>query len=56
MSTNSSELNESGYALCICCRKKFFISDLEDQCEFCGKWFCKNCAKPVPAGHGFGKI
>lgn len=56
MSTNSSELNESGYALCICCRKKIFISDLEDQCEFCGKWFCKNCAKPVPAGHGFGKI
>lgn len=56
MGVNSRELDESGYALCGCCRKKFFLRDLEDQCEFCGKWFCKSCSKPVPAGHGYGKI
>lgn len=56
MGVNSRELNEFGYALCCCCRKKYFLRDLEDQCPFCGKWFCKNCAKPVPPGHGFGKV
>ena len=25
------------------------------KCEFCGKWFCKSCSKPVPSGQGFGK-
>lgn len=53
---NSRDLNEYGYALCSCCRKKFSLGDLQDKCEFCNRWFCKSCAKPTPAGHGFGKI
>lgn len=56
MGVNSNELNEYGYALCCVCRKKFFLRDLEDQCGICGKWFCHNCAKPVPKGHGYGTI
>lgn len=56
MGINSKDLDEHGYALCGCCRKKFSLKELEDKCEFCGKWFCKSCAKPVPNGHGFGKI
>ena len=56
MGVNAKELDERGYALCSCCRKKYFLNELEEQCEFCGKWYCKKCAKPVPLGHGFGKI
>lgn len=56
MGTNSRELDEHGYALCGCCRKKCSVSDLVEPCEFCGKWFCRNCAREVPAGHGHGKI
>lgn len=56
MGINSRELDENGYALCGACRKKFFISELEDQCGICGKWFCRNCARTVPAGHGYGTI
>ena len=47
---NSRDLNEYGYALCSCCRKKFSLGDLQDKCEFCNRWFCKSCAKPTPAG------
>lgn len=56
MGVNSKELDQRGYALCGVCRKKYPLSELEDKCEFCGKWFCKKCAKPVPPGHGYGKI
>lgn len=56
MGTNSRNLNEHGYALCGVCRKKFFVDELEGPCEFCGRWFCRNCAREVPAGHGHGKI
>lgn len=56
MGINANDLDEYGYALCTCCRKKFFISDLEDKCNFCDKWFCKSCAKPTPPPHGHGKI
>jgi len=56
MGVNSNELDEHGNALCSVCRKKFNLSELEDQCGICGKWFCHNCAKPTPVGHGYGKI
>ena len=56
MGLNSRELNEEGYALCCVCRKKHFIRDLEDQCGICGKWFCHECSKPTPSGHGYGNI
>lgn len=56
MGVNSRGLDEHGYALCGVCRKKYFVSDLVEPCEFCGRWFCRNCAKPVPPGHGHGKI
>lgn len=56
MGVNSKDLDEHGYALCCVCRKKFSLSDLEDKCEFCGRWFCRSCAKPTPPGHGYGKI
>ena len=56
MGTNTRELDEFGYALCGVCHKKFFLSDLEEQCEICGRWFCHNCARPTPSGHGFGKV
>ena len=56
MGVNSYDLDEYGYALCSCCRKKYAYKDLADKCELCDKWFCKSCAKPVPRGHGAGKI
>ena len=52
MGTNSYDLNESGYALCSSCRKKFFIRDLVDKCGICDRWFCKDCARPTPPSHG----
>lgn len=56
MGTNSYDLNESGYALCSSCRKKFFIRDLVDKCGICDRWFCKDCARPTPPSHGCGEI
>lgn len=56
MGTSSRDLDESGYALCGACRRKFSLSELEDKCEFCGKWFCHDCARETPPGHGYGKI
>lgn len=50
------DLNELGQAICGVCRKHYKFSELEDKCEFCGRWFCKNCARPVPQGHGYGLI
>ena len=56
MGVNSRQLNEYGYALCGVCRKKFFIGDVQEICEFCGRWYCKKCARPTPPPHGHGKI
>ncbi len=56
MGTNSRNLDEHGNALCGVCRKKFNLSELEGLCEFCGRWFCHNCSREVPAGHGHGRI
>ena len=56
MGVNSKDLNENGYALCACCRKKYFISELEDKCAFCNKWYCKSCSRPTPEGHGSGNV
>lgn len=56
MGLSSKQLDEHGYALCCVCRRKFFLRELEEQCEFCGNWFCKDCAMPTPKGHGFGKV
>lgn len=56
MGVNSRDLDEYGYALCCVCKKKFFIGELEDKCEFCGKWFCHDCARETPAPYGSGKI
>ena len=56
MALNSRELNEEGYALCGVCRKKLSVGELVDQCNFCGKWFCPDCARETPAGHGSGLI
>ncbi|MBS5317665.1 MAG: hypothetical protein KHY44_14910 [Clostridiales bacterium] len=40
---NSHVLDEKGYGMCRCCRRKFFISDLK-LCVYCDRWVCKNCA------------
>lgn len=39
---NSYNLDEKGYGMCRCCRRKFFISDLK-LCVYCDRWVCKNC-------------
>ena len=26
------------------------------KCGICGKWFCRDCGRTVPEGHGFGTI
>ncbi len=44
MGINSNHLNEEGYAMCISCRRKKFVSDLEP-CQICGRFVCKSCYK-----------
>ena len=44
LNVNSCNLNENGDALCSICRRKFSINDLYN-CDYCGKWVCKNHAK-----------
>lgn len=40
---NSYELDERGYGMCRCCRKKFSISQLKS-CLYCERWVCERCA------------
>lgn len=40
---NSYELDERGYGMCRCCRKKLSIGDL-NSCLYCDRWVCKSCA------------
>lgn len=40
---NSYNLDEKGYGMCRCCRRKFSISDLQS-CLYCDRWVCKSCA------------
>jgi len=54
MGINSKTLSKDGYALCTSCRKKKSFEELADQCEFCGRWVCKDCATYRRQGNPFG--
>lgn len=53
MGYSTKTLNESGYASCVDCRRKFFISDIVE-CVFCERWVCKSCATYRRQGTPFG--
>lgn len=53
---NSTDLDEFGQAKCVVCKKVYGLGQLQDKCEFCGKWFCKDCAEDTPKPFGHGKI
>lgn len=55
MSLNSSSLNENGEALCVSCKKKFGISNLET-CVVCDKFVCKSCATYRRQGDPYGYV
>lgn len=55
MSYNSESLNEAGEAMCISCRKKFSIHELEN-CAICEKFICKSCATYRKQGNPYGYI
>lgn len=40
---NSHQLDEKGYGICRCCRRKFFCADLKS-CLYCERFVCKRCA------------
>ena len=50
MGLNSNHLNEDGYALCVSCRRKHFIRDM-DQCPICNKWVCHECGTYLKQGY-----
>ncbi len=50
MGTNTYTLDENGYALCVSCKRKFFIKDLE-QCAMCDRWLCRSCGTYLRQGY-----
>lgn len=53
MGLSSTSLDEHGNAICVSCRKKYYVSELET-CPVCGRFVCKNCGtylKQSPYGY-----
>lgn len=55
MSYNSNSLNDAGEAMCISCRKKFSVRELE-HCALCQKFLCKSCATYRKQGNPHGYV
>ena len=55
MSYNSESLNENGEGMCISCRKKFPLHQLET-CEVCQRFVCKSCAVYRRQGYPYGYV
>lgn len=55
MAYNSEYLDENGYGMCISCRKKIFIHNLES-CAICERFVCKDCATYRKQGNPFGYV
>ncbi len=55
MGLNSNGLSEDGYAKCVSCRKKTFISNLE-LCVECDRFVCSNCARYRRQGNPYGWV
>lgn len=52
MGRNSNEINENGETICISCRRKKFISEVE-LCILCDRFVCKSCATYLRQGDPF---
>lgn len=55
MALSSEYLNEDGEALCVSCRKKKGVADLET-CVMCEKFVCKSCATYRRQGNPYGYV
>lgn len=55
MGLNSEALSEDGYAICISCRKKTSVGELE-LCVECDRFVCKNCATYRRQGNPYGWV
>lgn len=50
MGLSTRQLDENGYASCVSCRRKKFISEME-QCILCDRWVCRDCATYLRQGY-----